>query len=134
MQAKSEGNRQEALAYFTRLALDKLTRNSASELSPELRENIWEFIFSLGENGLLTTELVRPALRFLSDKESYPTKREEIRDHFDQTLFPAQPFLLHLFLVSLSRHKLPGSVIRVLEDYTEVPERIRLALLEHLLS
>lgn len=130
LQAKSEGNRQEALAYFTRLALDKLTRNSASELSPELRENIWEFIFSLGENGLLTTELVRPALRFLSDKESYPTKREEIRDHFDRTLFPAQPFLLHLFLVSLSRHKLPGSVIRVLEDYTEVPERIRLALLE----
>ena len=130
LQSKSEGNRQEALAYFTRLALDKLTRNGATELSPELRDQIWEFIFSLGEGGLLPSELVRPALRFLSDTTTYQTNQEIIRDHFDRMPFPAQPFLLHLFLASLSRQQLPGSVVRVLEDYTEVPERIRLAILE----
>jgi hypothetical protein len=130
LQSKSEGNRQEALAYFTRLALDKLTRNGATELSPELRDQIWEFIFGLGEGGLLPSELVRPALRFLSDTTTYQTKQEIIRDHFDRMPFPAQPFLLHLFLATLSRQQLPGSVVRVLEDYTEVPERIRLAILE----
>ncbi|MFM8372021.1 MAG: hypothetical protein ACKOCO_06520, partial [Bacteroidota bacterium] len=130
LQSKSEGNRQEALAYFTRLALDKLTRNGATELSPELRDQIWEFIFGLGEGGLLPSELVRPALRFLSDTTTYQTKQEIIRDHFDRMPFPAQPFLLHLFLASLSRQQLPGSVVRVLEDYKQVPERIRLAILE----
>ena len=130
LQAKSDGNRQEALAYFTRLALDKLTRNDTTVLSPELRDHTWEFIFGLGENGLLAAELVRPALRFLSDTATYLTKQEVIRDHFDRMPYPAQTFLLHLFLVSLSRQQLPGSVIRVLEDYTEEPGRIRLAVLE----
>ncbi|MFN5365449.1 MAG: hypothetical protein ACK5CH_08550 [Bacteroidota bacterium] len=130
LQGKTEGNRQEALAYFTRLALDKLTRASVSELSPELREIIWEFVFELGEGGLLAAELTRPALRFLSNTETYKTKQAEIRDHFDLAPYPAQPFLLHLFIASLSRQQLPAYVIRVLEDYKGMPERIRLAILE----
>lgn len=130
LQARSEGNRQEALAYFTRLALDKLTRNGTTELSPELRDNTWEFVFGLGLDGLFTVELVRPALRFLSDTTTYLTKQETVREQFDRMPYPAQPFLLHLFLVSLSRQQLPGSVIRVLEDYREEPGRIRLAILE----
>lgn len=130
LQAKMEGNRQEALAYFTRTALNQMILLCTPRLSPELRDGIWEIIFGLGESGMLPPDLMRPALRFLSDKITFSARQEEIRDHFDQTPFPAHPFLLHLFLVSLSLQEKTSSVIRVLEDYRSMPERIRLAILE----
>lgn len=127
---KVEGNRHEALLYFCQLALQKLTEISDRNLSLELRESVWDFLFEMGTKGLFPPEMHRKSIAFLSEDAKNATKAERIRVLFDDTPHPAPSFLLELYLASLAVRNMPKAVPKVLDDYKEMPELIRSAILQ----
>lgn len=127
---KLEGNRHEALLYFCQLALQKLTEISDRNLSVELRESAWDFIFDTGTKGYFPAEMNRKAILFLSGAAVNADKAERIRVLFDETPHPAPAFLLELYLASLAVRQMPKAVPKVLEDFLEMPEMIHSAILQ----
>lgn len=127
---KLEGNRHEALLHFCQLALDKMSEISDRNLSVELRESAWQLIFDLGTRGLFPQEMQRKAILFLSESTKETEKAERIRVLFDSTPHPAPSFLLELYLASLAVRKMPEAVPKVLEDFVEMPDVVRSAILQ----
>jgi hypothetical protein len=128
---KMEENRQEQFLPYCRQALQSLIALDTAIVSPELRENAWETVYTLGAKGLYFNELLRDALRFIGPAFSNKQKFEQIREHFDQTPYPAPAFVLQLFLIALSQHKMPAAaLVRVLDDYRSLPAQIREAILQ----
>jgi hypothetical protein len=127
---KTDENRREILVFYSRQALDHLAALQTAPLSPELRESIWELLFDLGIKGRYPKELIREAIRALSDTLSDKARYEKISAQFDQSPFPTPDFTLHLFLATLSRRRLPKAVVKVLDDYIEHPGLIREAILQ----
>ena len=127
---KMEGNRREALHHFCKMALEKISEISDRHLSVELRESAWQLIFEMGTNGLFPAEMHRQAILFLSESAKDAEKAERIRVVFDNTPHPAPSFLLELYLASLAVRQMPKAVPKVLEDFLEMPESIRAAILQ----
>jgi hypothetical protein len=127
---KTEGTRHEALLHFCKLGLQKITEISDRNLSVELRESAWELVFDLGARAFFPAEMHRQAILFLSESAKDAEKAERIRLLFDSTPHPAPAFLLELYLASLSVRKMPEAAPKVLEDFIEMPDVVRSAILQ----
>lgn len=127
---KMDGNRREALMHFCDLSLKKLVELGDHQLSAELHESAWEFVFELGKSGKLPDGLARSAIQFLTMAAAHQNKAARIRQAFDLAPFPADAFLLQLFLASLASTGMPAAIPRVLDDYLAYPDRIREAILQ----
>jgi len=97
---------------------------------PELRDAAWDTVFSLGEQGLLPTELLRDSIRFLGSTATDEPRFLRIRDLFDRTPHPASTFVVHLFLSALAVREMPQAAVRVLQDYADQPQVLRDAILQ----
>lgn len=126
---KSEGNRREALLHFCRLALQKISEMPELPISAELRDGAWKLAFELGMRSAFPPEMQRDALGFLAARATESEKSDGIQGAFQEAAHPAPDFLLQLYLILLSRKKMPEAAPRVLEDYVSHPETIHAALL-----
>ncbi|MEI6407856.1 MAG: hypothetical protein WCR52_00605 [Bacteroidota bacterium] len=128
---KMEEHKQELFLPYCRQALQSLMALNTAIVSPELREDAWQMVYTLGVKGLYFNELLRDALRFVGPMFSDAQKFDQISEYFDQTPYPAPPFVLQLFLIALIQHKMPAAaLIRVLDDYHSLPALIREAILQ----
>lgn len=125
--AKSETKQQVLLTEYCAEAFETLRDlYHLPALPPELSDAIWHLCFELGGQGVFPATLNRDALRFLGDvAASDPIKYSALQNLFDQTPFPAPPFLLQWFVYTLAKRDSPGTVQRVLEDYRRQSERIK---------
>jgi len=130
LHAKAEGNRRNALLHFCQKSFDALVMIYHSAPSPELRESVWDTLFSFGTKNAFPSEIERDGLRFLAESAKEDAKFEKLRAVFDHTPYPASSFVLQLFLASLAVRKMPSAAVRVLEDYLEKPEMIKAAFLQ----
>lgn len=125
---KAEDPRRSQLSRFCQLALSKIVAMPAAELSPELRNAVWDAIFALLGKNLLPPELIRPAVGYLCAAAADEDQFARIQQLFDNTPFPAPAGILHLFLAALARRNRPESIVRVLEDYLENPALLKDAI------
>lgn len=124
-------SKRDQLLHYCREALTALTSLNPETLSPELREGIWDKVFSLVERRIAAPELDRPIVRFLSETASADERRfERLHNLFDQTPRPAPAVVVLLFLAVMSRRGLPGAAVRVLDDYAGQPALIRYCIVE----
>ena len=130
LHAKSEGNRRNALLYFCQKSFEALNQIFTAAPSPELRESVWETLFTFGIKHNFPAELERDALRFLAESAKDEAKFGKLREVFDHTPYPSSSFVLQLFLAALAVRKMPQAAVRVLEDYLEKPEMIKAAFLQ----
>lgn len=128
--AKSEGNRRGVLLHFSQKSFEGLQEVFQNSPSPELRESVWEALFQNGLKHAFPQELERNILQFFGSSALEEDKFQRLAEAFDQTPYPAPPFLLELFLTALSFRNRPEAAVRVLEDYREKPEVIRAAFLQ----
>ena len=127
---KNEGNRRNALLYFCQKSFEALNSIFNAAPSPELRESVWETLFTMSTKGVFPAEIERDVLRFLSQAATDEAKFGKLREMFDHTLYPAPAFVLQLFLAALAIRNMPQAAVRVLEDYAERPEQIKSAFLQ----
>jgi hypothetical protein len=127
---KLEGNRRDTMLHFCRLGMEKIAEMLGQDLSAELRINSWQMIFDLGMSGLFPLELQRNALQFLTEMGKSKELEEKIRVAYDNTPQPVPSFVLELYLCSLATRKMPEAISRVLEDFSEQPEKVHQALLQ----
>jgi len=130
LHAKAEGNRRAVLLHFCQKSFEALITINNSAPSPELRESVWETLFTFGNKSVFPPELERDALRFLGESAKDETKFGKLRAMFDHTPYPASPFMLQLFLSALAVRNMPQAAVRVLEDYLEKPEMVKGAFLQ----
>ncbi len=130
LHAKAEGNRRSALLYFCQKSFEALINIHSSAPSPELRESVWEILFSFGIKSPFPLELEREGLRFIAESSKEEAKFDKVREVFDQTPYPAPAFILQLFLSALAVRKIPLAAVRVLDDYLENPDMIKDAFLQ----
>lgn len=130
LESKLEGNRRSTLLHFCQLSFDALCHVHAVAPSPELRDSVWETLFTLGTRSEFASELEREALRFLGEAVTEEAKFGKLREVFDHTPFPAPAFLLQLFLSGLAARKMPEAAVRVLHDYVDKPDMIKAAFLQ----
>lgn len=127
---KLEGNRREALLYFSRLSFETLLQLHDQAPSPELRQSVWDLLFEFSNKQIYPLELQREALQFLSQTASENSKFTIIQTQFIQVPYPAPAFLLHLYLAALAVRKLPEGCIRVLEEYSSQAAQVKAAFLQ----
>lgn len=127
---KLDGNRREAILYFSRQSFETLLQLHDQAPSPELRQSVWDLLFEFANKQTCPSELQREMLQFLSQTSSENSKFEQIQTHFNQVPYPAPAFLLHLYLAALAVRKLPEGCTRVLEAYSAQPALIKAAFLQ----
>jgi len=130
LHANAEGNRRSALLHFCQKSFEALGAIYSSAPSPELRESVWETLFTIGNKSVFPPELERDALRFLGESAKDEAKFEKLRAMFDHTPYPAPAFMLQLFLSALAVRNMPQAAVRVLEDYVEKPDMVKAAFLQ----
>jgi hypothetical protein len=127
---KTDGNRRATILHFCQKAFASWEQIAKGSSSPELREKLWETIFTIGIKDQFPAEISRDAIRFLSNSASDESRFLQINQGFDQALYPASNFVLQMFLATLAVRKRPEATVRVLEDYIEKPEMLKDAFLQ----
>ncbi|MFN8303694.1 MAG: hypothetical protein U0U46_14480 [Saprospiraceae bacterium] len=123
--------KRDLLLHFCQDALQKLLALRPEDLSPELRIEKWELIFSLAERQIVPPEITRELVRFLSESAVADEQHfERIRQLFDRTPAPVPPLILQLFLAALAQRGLPAAAAKVLEDYRGQPALIKNCIVE----
>lgn len=123
--------KRELLLHFCQDALQKLLALHTEDLSPELRSEKWELIFSLAERQIVPPEMSRELVRFLSESAIADEQRfERVRQLFDRTPAPVPILILQLFLTTLAQRGLPSAAARVLDDYRDQPALIKNCIVE----
>ena len=126
---QTNGNHYSALLPYYQSALQQLLALEQSQIARELREAVWQLLFEQGSAGFIPLESQRDVIRFLSGTAKDDARFEQFNQLFDETPAPAPPFLLHLFVAALAVRGAATSVVRVLEDFYEQPERAKQAIL-----
>ena len=122
-------NRYTTLLQYYQAALQQLLVLEKDQVAQEMRDLIWDLLFEQGRTGYLPLESQREVIRFLCKSARDAARFEEFNRLFDETPAPAPPFILHLFIVALAERGAATSVVRVLEDFHEQPEKVKNAIL-----
>jgi hypothetical protein len=122
--------KRENILVFYEKALEQVLEARQATQAPELRDAQWQLLFELGLKDELPAIFQRRVLQFLSADGMAGDKFERIRQAYDQMLFPAPAFLLHLFLAALAARDNTAAVLRVLRDFSELPQRLHEACLQ----
>ncbi|MCC6278956.1 MAG: hypothetical protein IT262_00045 [Saprospiraceae bacterium] len=127
---KAGENRYTALLQYYQSALQHLiTLQKDTHTAQELRDAVWELLFEQGRTGLTPPESEREVIRCLSSTAKDASRFEQFNRLFDETPAPAPAFILHLFIAALAERGAASSVVRVLEDFGEQPEKVKNAIL-----
>lgn len=121
----SEEPRRGQLLYHYQLASKSLLDLTDHELSPELHDDIWTFVFEHVHKGVVPPESSRDVLKIIAARTGEAAKFDRVSSWFDETPHPAPPFLLYLYLYTLSLHSRPEAVKRVLNDYAAQPSVVK---------
>lgn len=126
--AKLEDQKRASLLQQCEHVFSRLAKLQELPVSPELKEAAWTAVFDLACEEGYPGEMTTPVLIFLNREASNDDKFLIINELFDRTSSPVPPFLLHLFVGALAKRGTPGTVIRVLEEYSAKPALIREAI------
>ncbi len=125
---KLEDQKRHLLLQQCAYAFSQLAKFQELPVSPELKEEAWSAVFGLASAEGYPDEMTVPVLLFLNREATDDARFRQINALFDHVPFPAPPLILHLFVGALAKRNAPGSVIRVLEEYSAWPALVREAI------
>lgn len=121
----SEEPRRGQLLYHYQLASKSLLDLAGHELSPELHDDIWTFVFDHVNKGVVPPESSRDVLKIIAARTGEAAKFDRVNSWFDETPHPVPTFVLYLYLYTLSLRGRPEAVKRVLNDYAAQPSVVK---------
>ena len=122
---KLEDPKRQQILRYCEQAFEQLNLLQETQTSPELRESAWNSVFELLSADHFPAEMATPVLLFLNREATDQDKFRRISELFDQVPSPAPVLVLHLFAGALAKKGMPDAVIRLLEEYSEKPGKLR---------
>lgn len=122
---KLEDTKRQQILRYCEQAFEQLNLLQETQTSPELRESAWNSVFELLSADHFPAEMATPVLLFLNREATDQDKFRRISELFDQVPSPAPVLVLHLFAGALAKKGMPDAVIRLLEEYSEKPGKLR---------
>jgi hypothetical protein len=98
-------------------------------LAPEIKQGSWQILEKIAAYNQLHPAVYQPLWPFFWMISAQKTYFKKLQVLFDQTNFPASPFLLFWMTGALARKQQPKSVARTLKSYQKTPELWYAALL-----
>ncbi|MEZ4965365.1 MAG: hypothetical protein R2791_08985 [Saprospiraceae bacterium] len=126
--SKLDDTRRQMLLEQCQSAFSQIEKFQDSQISPELRESAWGFIFDLVPGAHFPPEMHGDVLRFLVKEAAGEEKFGRISGMYDQTPTPVPDVVMFLFAGALARRGAHDAVIRILEEHISQPALLKEAL------